>query len=408
MDVTKFNKMYVFLLGLLSPMLLLNFGKFSTFQVLELVFVLYAVFFLQKMYLTREKSVRLMFLLMTLTFVIAMVCRFSGGWFKTAMLAYFFFVPIFFMYGHFEHYFDEFTMENYIRGLKVGIIIQLLWCILQILFFYLFRIDVNAYIFTDILGVIENASKYGNGVMCVSGLCWHPANLAPLLVIAICLMNNFYIKILSVVIAAFSGNSTVVIGVLISIILLCLIQIFTEKNVEMLHSNVMFVVTGIFLAIFVVIFKPEILSKVIESIGYVFKRVFSEDKVSSTIAHMRYYTSLGEVMKRSSLLNIVFGYGEGCSGYPFTAYFGQYTGLIWTVESDIVDTLLSRGILGFLVYYYWLIKIVIKSWKYDKKIFVCLFSLLLEGITYNIQFSWVILFEIIIYICINKGIQIEK
>ena len=85
----------------------------------------------------------------------------------------------------------------------------------------------------------------------------------------------------------------------------------------------------------------------------------------------------------------------------------QYSNLSsFVVESDIINTLLSTGIIGFILFYGWLIAIMLKGKRINWKYTACIGVILIEGIAYEVQMDWVIVFEIIMMISIRYNIDI--
>ena len=153
--------------------------------------------------------------------------------------------------------------------------------------------------------------------------------------------------------------------------------------------------------------ETGILDIAVDKVVYLLQRIFGlVNDHGSGDAHRRYYTEYFNVLDNSSIPQILFGYGIGCSGYPFTEMFGQYGNhASWAVESDIMNILLSRGIFGFVLYYGMLIFIAIKGFKISYKYLCTTIILIIGGITYNIQFDWLFLINILMLYCVNNGIN---
>ena len=112
------------------------------------------------------------------------------------------------------------------------------------------------------------------------------------------------------------------------------------------------------------------------------------------------YTHL-DVYKRQ-----IFGYGVGCSGYTITSLYGRYAdGGTWAIESDFINILVSRGIIGFIIYYWFLIRIMIKGFKIDYRYAIFIITVLFQGFGYNIQFDYLLLIEILMYILIENRVN---
>ena len=142
------------------------------------------------------------------------------------------------------------------------------------------------------------------------------------------------------------------------------------------------------------------------SIVYLWERLFGEGTDASTEAHFGYYMDYFTIIRESSLFQVLFGYGYGCSGYPITMMYDRYVTLdCWSIECDIINILVSRGIIGFIGYYAFLIYVMIKGWKIDYRYFVVMFTILIQGIGYNIQWDYVFLMEVLMLFTIKLGIN---
>ena len=70
--------------------------------------------------------------------------------------------------------------------------------------------------------------------------------------------------------------------------------------------------------------------------------------------------------------------------------------------------MLSTGIVGFVLYYSWIIRIIVKGFKINWKYSACIIIILIQGITYEIQMDWVLIFEMFMTIAIKNKIDIFK
>ena len=135
-------------------------------------------------------------------------------------------------------------------------------------------------------------------------------------------------------------------------------------------------------------------------------RLFSTEKDASTAAHLGYYSDYFKILKQSTLSQVIFGYGTGCSGYTITSLYGRYAnGGTWAIESDYVNILVSRGIFGFVSYYWFLLWILVKGIKIDRRYGIFIVTILLQGFGYNIHFDYLLLIELFMYILISKHIN---
>ena len=147
-------------------------------------------------------------------------------------------------------------------------------------------------------------------------------------------------------------------------------------------------------------------SVAIQKIITIYGRITGSVYDQSAIGHKRYYSALLLVFNNSSPVQIFFGYGAGCSGYPIDVLYAQFPHLKnWSVESDFMNILYSWGISGFVAYYSMLLSIMFRGWKIDKRYTYLVLIVTLQGITYNVQFEWVQLIMIYFYCCTRLGID---
>lgn len=127
----------------------------------------------------------------------------------------------------------------------------------------------------------------------------------------------------------------------------------------------------------------------------------------SANAHIRYYTAYPQVVDNENIIQIFFGYGTGNSGYPISKLFGQYAELkSWVVESDVMNQLYSNGIIGFIFYYGFLLYIAIRGYRLDRRYFILMTGLIITGITYNIQFDWIVYIEFLLYLMVKFKVNL--
>lgn len=287
------------------------------------------------------------------------------------------------------------------NGLKAMCLSQYIWCILNYICYVRFKFDLNKYIFVTKLHMVTNASQYKNGALLPSGLGWHPAIIAPIIVLGFFLFDSIWIKILAGIVTVICGNITAFIGYALCIVFSIFIKLKKVRHNKISYKAIVSIVVILFV-IMVLFLSTNLRVTVIQYIDKVIGKFNFTNDVSSSSAHLRYYTSYPLVLKISSLPQILFGYGQDNSGYPITVLFNQYSDLgYWATESDFMNILLSEGIIGFLCFYSLLFSIIIKGTKINSKYSIIILIFIIQGVTYNIQFQWVILIELIFMILIN-------
>ena len=129
----------------------------------------------------------------------------------------------------------------------------------------------------------------------------------------------------------------------------------------------------------------------------------------SANTHLYYLTSIPEITIKNDFISNLFGYGPGCSGYAQSELMNLYvTSDKWSIECDYVNQLWSYGYIGFVVYYYWYLKNLVKTIKIDKKYTALFAAFLFEGLLYNITFNWVLFLVISIFLLAKSRINIFK
>jgi len=160
----------------------------------------------------------------------------------------------------------------------------------------------------------------------------------------------------------------------------------------------------------VVLWKFGILQSVYERLIYLLQRIFGlVNDGGSGDAHKRYFTAYPQIVEISSTVQLLFGYGEGCSGHAYDLLFDQYSSLAnWAAECDIMNILVSRGMIGFVIYYAFLLCIAIKGSRINYKYLFVVLIIMLQGVTYNVQFDWLFFIEGLFLIAIMRGEDIFK
>ena len=304
-------------------------------------------------------------------------------------------------------------VSPFICGLKVCVLIQVAYGYLQFLLYTVFSVDINNFLFNQTFHIVKEASHYNYGVLVPTGFSWHPGTLAPLLVIGYCLYKDkFYIKALIVGLAFLTQSSTCVIGVIAVVGLELVFRIIDRRKDNKKSQKRTIIGIGIAIVALVVALTAtniwELISFEISRLWFRFQnRYIASGSDLSTFYHMRYYTGLGEIASRSSFLQILFGVGGGCSGYPFVKVFSQYVSYMpWDVEAQIVADLIDYGIVGFSILYIWIFRLIKRGYKLDRRYAICLIAILAESVTYNVRFMWVLIFMMIMNISISAKINV--
>ncbi len=404
----------IYFMIFVSSMMLLRYDMFTLFFFLQICFILYMFCLTKKIVFVNSFIINILFIeLIISNFLSIFFGNLPLSYKKGALATCILIFPIYFVVSYLKILFARKKQILVLirSGIRCFCVVQIFWALIQYIGFRFFDIDINQVIFSDILNLVDIASSAGiNGKKVPSGLCWHPSLLAPMVVLTYCFFDNKIIKGLAFVCAILSNNSTALIGAAMCVlwdVFLYLIQCFKthEKGIPKKHF---IMIIGLIVLVVGVFAFTDIGNRLIEKFIYILHRITGQvNDGGSANAHIRYYTALPQVVAVSSLPQILFGYGLGCSGYLYTMLFNQYVGLkSWTVESDIVDILISRGVFGFTIFYSLILMAAFKGYKINKKYFILFITIALEGITYNVQFEWVFLLELILFMAIEMKYDI--
>ena len=295
-----------------------------------------------------------------------------------------------------------------IKYLKIGFLVQIIIVPIQFIL-YKIGIDINDLFFNKLLHLMENPTFFRQGTYHPSGFTWHSAMLAPLFVLAYLLFEKkMWVKILILLDAYLCGNNTALIGVLLTIILVSIHRVaFSSRIYKTSRKRIFSFVLIILAFILICILNRNITNSIIEKCNYLWIRIFEGSKDSSSAAHFSYYILYPEVLIRNTFLQSIFGTGYASSGYSISQISGQYASLKhWVTESDFIDILISRGLLGFIIYYIFLIQIAIRGKNVDYRYTVAMIVILLQGITYNVQFEYLFFIELILYACVDLKLNV--
>lgn len=297
------------------------------------------------------------------------------------------------------------TIEHakcYVKGLKTSCTIHIIWCFFQYFAYNLFGIDINRKVFVEILGIVENASRVQNGKLIISGICFHPSNLIPTLLISVFLFDKWYIWGICFIIAFFSSNSTLIVCLSLAILFKVFHLLKSQKIKIRMNSKILIAICAIFSISLFVLYRLGFFYVVKEKYHELLIRIIERND-DSTLAHLSYYVKLPEIYSRFSLLEILFGWGIGRSGNVFSEFYHLYTNIEnWCVESDPMNFIYSVGLVGAFSFYLFLFSIIKKARKFDAKTYAFMYILIICGFLYAVQYIWVVLLEVYILAVLRK------
>lgn len=300
--------------------------------------------------------------------------------------------------------------EKLIKGIKVSCILTLCWCCLQLVFYYLFNIDLNKVIFGELFKIVNAKGDYYNGKLIPSGFYYHRAILMPSLIFLFFSTTNPYLMLLIIIIGCLTRSTALIIGLLLALGSRVFISNAGNLFKTINKKQIILILT---IMIIVVIDSIMNSSQIEELAKYIYMRfadTMTNKADNSSVVHFLYYRNLESILKNMNIKNILFGTGFGTSGQHYTWFNGQYAGLeSWVVESDYINILLNQGVIGLILWGFIFIKLVIlsKKYKYWENI-AFIFVIAFVGIMYNIQFTWFIIAELGMYILTKNEIRVFK
>ena len=285
-----------------------------------------------------------------------------------------------------------------IKAFKTMSVIQLCWIPIQFVVYYFANVDLNDFIFVKTLKCVDNATFTRNWVWYPSGFTWHSAILAPMFVLDFLLFPNSELRILVIIDSLICGNSTAIVGVVLTAIIIFAHWIVYKRRIKITTKKII-IFTFVAIPMLYLAIRYNLVENMSLQFNYLMNRLNKSSRDASTNAHLQYYQDYFKIVSKSTLPEILFGYGEGNSGYMISQIYGRYSDLkSWSIECDIVDKFVSRGIFGGIIFYYFLFIVAKKGSKINYKYAVAIIALFIQGFGYNVQCDYVFLMELIMYI----------
>lgn len=391
--------------GFLMPCQILAY-KVIPFSIITLI--LYSVLITIKRNGLKVQFMGVLLMIVTLvSFATSMMAQLPDGWKQSSrnqIIEFIAVVMILFVQV------TKMDLSHLISGLKYGLIFNIIWAFIQYACFMVLKMDLNDVVFNQILGIRDQASTMNTSIdtFCIAGLNWHPAQLIPVIILSYLFFDSAWIKIMLVIVAYISTNTTCVFA-----LALCWVLDAVTVSLKMryrIKSRQFITVTLILIVVAAAFFylyrsdSMEIVSDRMNGIIERFKTVFTGRKLShSTMLHLRYYTAYPNIIRLFGWKSLLFGVGFECSGYPFVVLYNQYSDLkSWHVESDVINFLVGRGWLWTIVYYMILVKLMIKGKALNKRYCIMVTCFIVSGILYNTQVLWVEALMLFMFVAVSK------
>lgn len=265
--------------------------------------------------------------------------------------------------------------DDFLKGLKINFLIQLFWAYAQFIAANYFQISLNEAVhlyMPKTLGLSQS----------VSGLGWERAELALLLMFGFVLFKkNVLIQFLTLICFVLMQSRTAFI-MLGFLLLSALFFNDREKNQKnMIEYMVLFFVVIFALAFY---WKP-----ILTKLAHLWNSIIHFRQDGSGLTHAFYYMKLAEMLRRIPIIHWLFGFGMGCSGYPYSALYGINSGFVWSVESTILSQLWSIGIVGFVFWLVWMCSQGKRAFRRNNKMVGALFFIIIIcSVFYSLLCNW--------------------
>lgn len=401
------EKELLFLFGFLGTMPIIQIGGFSIFTLLLCITVLFKLIVTRKIWVRKVCVPYVLIVICSVCSVVSCLTSSIPEWWKNAqwteLLWDFFYLFLFLAYTGQR---NCHLIINYMRGVFVGAIFQMVWGYFQFVSYYIAHIDINNMIFVKLLNMVPNASQIMEENLKISGMCWNSGNFAPLMLLGYCFGEKSITKLLFAGMCCMSGSRTLFLGFIAVVVCEFIRTVYNDffrSRVRIRRKMVIYAV-AILAVIFVGAQNQVVVGKVLGVRDSLSSNVL--DSQSSARLHARYWTSVPHITKNNSLEKNLLGFGLKSSGYSQVLYYGQYADskYAWVVECDFINNLWSRGYLGFILLYSWLFYHFIKGARINYKYGLFFIGLLVEGVTYNVMFNWCWVF-LLFCILYKDGLQ---
>ena len=269
-----------------------------------------------------------------------------------------------------------------------------MWGSAQIFLFNFFSIDLNDFIFNQLLHINIGHSwsllYYSNGSFLIrpAGINWEPAYFGVFMALGVFIEKNILKRIFYVIILLLSISRTGLVA-----LIFCLVYVVFENRKMFINKKL---ITRVFIVLCVLIIGLNTIQPLkYKSQIFISRFNFANQDVinDGTGRHIDYYPLALEIMfGKSNLLEFLFGYGPRISGVAFSnnhdiASKLSVDNLIdtpWSVESDVIALFLGHGIVGISIYLFMIYRNIRKCRIIkDKELEYMNLIVLFAGITYG-------------------------
>lgn len=284
----------------------------------------------------------------------------------------------------------QMILKPYFKGLLCCAVIQLIWSFFQVLYFELRYSSLN-----KDLGLYHASATARDLGDVVAGIGWERAQLCTALLVGFCLCKNRFLKIAFAVMTIATGSRTCF------VMLLCIL-LFSVDYGEWLKKLHKISIGGILFFLGCILLLGIWGSNLADGVMHILERFADAPTEGSGMAHIWYYAIVPSIIERTDLIHLFLGFGNGCSGYPYSAFFLRNTKLdTWSVESGTLSLLWDFGVIAWIIFWGWFLSLIHSAFHYKTKLRGFLLAVPICSLGYTLLLNWVILAFILEEYAIN-------
>ena len=406
MSIKKFEHNLIFIYGLLGTMPIISFFGLTIFSWLSIAVIFFFIIFRMKENGKIPKFINPYLIMVFLSVISVALCLSSNLpliWKNQQVKGLIWNILYLIVLFYFSNSRNDIA-TTFTKGIYASSIIHMVWGYLQFILYSAGGIKLNDLIFVSLLHMsADSVTQIKDGSIALSGLCWNAGNMAPLLILGFAMSVSAPLKVAFALCIFLSGSRAAVLGIVTYII----VSYVLKPKKTKVSKRAWLAALGIAIvgapALLAAGKMTSITDAIQKTISY-----FSRDTLTrqaSAIIHLRYLISVFDVAKFAGFMKTLFGFGIGCSGYPFTVLYQQYNTVdfgAWVVECDIINQLWSTGLIALIIRYIWYIKCARKAFKADRKLFCFFIAFFVEGLAYNVTFNWAFIMLVSMFIMLRN------
>lgn len=391
----KIRKKVFFILGITSCMVALNIK----FQLLNFILIITLIILILENCMKNEirmKKINLLgiyYLIILFSTIFSLYYGFEN--FKDNFISIHNIKIFIYLFILFFLKINSLYFKSYINGLKIGIMINFIWAILEFISWKINGFMLNDFIFGQKLGIDPNhawinyRSFCGNLFLRSCGISWDPGVLGFYCVLGFFIFKRKTAKLLSIFILLLSDSRAGMLALICTILVLKIYCYIKDKN----GINVLKIGTISILGIFLLG-------------SFLYFKISDISKGANKLRASYYKVAVLSTVERGSFGLFLFGGSPYYTGNIFSKNpnIKEKLGISgiknWRVESDWAGILAGRGWIGFIIYIFLYIFTFFKLKSKELKAVVL--SVFFLGIGYIYEDSFI---ANIIYIYIYQNLR---